>query len=68
SERTFPARWLAPSKVDVTDDFVRYARPLIGEDWPTVPLVGGIQRFARIRRIMAPKRLPEYEPQAYRKS
>ncbi len=68
SERTFPARWLAPSKVDVTDDFVRYARPLIGEDWPTVPLVGGIQRFARIRRIMAPKRLPEYVPQAYRKS
>ncbi len=67
SERSFPVKWLAPSKVDVTDDFVRYARPLIGEDWPTVPLVGGIQRFARIRRIMAPKRLPEYIPQAYRK-
>ncbi len=66
SERTFPAHWLAPSKVDVTDNFVRYARPLIGEDWPTVPLVGGLQRFARIRRIMAPKRLPEYTPQAYR--
>jgi len=67
SERKFPSAWLAPNKVDVTDDFVRYARPLIGEDWPTVPLVGGIQRFARIRRVMAPKRLPEYVPQAYRK-
>lgn len=67
SERSFPAKWLAPNKVDVTDDFVRYARPLIGDDWPTVPLVNGIQRFARIRRIMAPKRLPEYVPQAYRK-
>ncbi len=67
SERAFPSHWLAPSKIDVTDDFVHYARPLIGDDWPTVPLVGGIQRFARIRRIMAPKRLPEYVPQAYRK-
>lgn len=67
SERAFPSHWLAPSKIDVTDDYVRYARPLIGDDWPTVPLVGGIQRFARIRRIMAPKRLPEYVPQAYRK-
>ena len=68
SERSFPAKWLAPNKVDVTDDFIRYARPLIGDDWPNVPLVGGIQRFARIRRIMAPKRLPEYVPQAHRKS
>lgn len=68
SERSFPAKWLAPNKVDVTDDFIRYARPLIGDDWPSVPLVGGIQRFARIRRIMAPKRLPEYVPQAHRKS
>lgn len=66
SERTFPAAWIAPSKVDVTDDFVRYARPLIGGDWPAVPLVNGIQRFARLRRALAAKRLPAYVPQAWR--
>ncbi len=66
SERAFPEAWIAPSRTDVTDDFVRYARPLIGEDWPSVPLVNGIQRFARFEPIFAPRRLPEYVPQAYR--
>jgi len=66
SERAFPAAWIAPSRTDVTDDFVRYARPLIGDDWPSVPLVGGLQRFARFKPIFAEKRLPEYVPQAYR--
>jgi hypothetical protein len=32
SERTFPAEWIASSRTDVTDDFVCYARPLIGDD------------------------------------
>jgi 6-phosphofructokinase len=66
SERTFPASWIAPSQVDVTDDFVRYARPLIGDDWPTIPLVDGRQRFARLQPIFAEKKLPAYVPQAYR--
>jgi 6-phosphofructokinase 1 len=66
SERAFPKAWLAPSKADVTDAFVAYARPLIGEDWASVPLVGGIQRFARLRRVFAEKRCPAYVPQAYR--
>jgi 6-phosphofructokinase 1 len=64
SERAFPADWIAPSRTDVTDDFVRYARPLIGDDWPSVPLVGGLQRFARLRPVFAEKKLPEYVPQA----
>ncbi len=68
SERTFPAAWIAPSRTDVTDDFVRYARPLIGDDWPSVPLVGGLQRFARLKMVFAEKRLPAYVPQAYRVS
>ncbi len=68
SERTFPAAWIAPSRTDVTDDFVRYARPLIGDDWPSVPLVGGLQRFARLKPVFAEKRLPAYVPQAYRVS
>jgi 6-phosphofructokinase len=66
SERSFPEEWIAPSRTDVTDDFVRYARPLIGEDWPSVPLVGGLQRFARFEPIFAEQKLAKYAPQAYR--
>jgi 6-phosphofructokinase len=66
SERSFPEEWIAPSRTDVTDDFVRYARPLIGEDWPSVPLVGGLQRFARFESVFAEQKLDEYVPQAYR--
>ena len=66
SERAFPKAWLAPNRVDVTDDFVAYARPLIGDDWVSVPLVDGIQRFARLRRVFAEKKCPAYVPQAYR--
>jgi 6-phosphofructokinase 1 len=68
SERSFPQAWIAPSRADVTDDFVRYARPLIGDHWPAVPLVDGRQRFARLRKIFAPPRLPAYVPQTYRSS
>ncbi|MGI6380799.1 MAG: diphosphate--fructose-6-phosphate 1-phosphotransferase [Anaerolineae bacterium] len=66
SERTFPETWIDRDACDVTDAFVRYARPLIGEDWPSVPLVDGRMRFARLERIMAPQRLPAYVPEAYR--
>jgi 6-phosphofructokinase len=66
SERKFPESWIAPSRVDVTDDFVRYARPLIGEEWPSIPLVDGRQRFARLKPIFAEKVLPAYVPQAHR--
>ncbi|MBN1430897.1 MAG: diphosphate--fructose-6-phosphate 1-phosphotransferase [Anaerolineae bacterium] len=66
SERTFPKEWIAPSGVDVTDDFLRYARPLIGDSWPTIPLVDGIQRFTRFQPLFAEKKLSAYVPQAYR--
>lgn len=65
SERKFPKEWIAESRIDVTDDFIRYARPLIGEDWPSVPLVDGRQRFARLKLIFAEKRCKSYVPQAY---
>jgi len=65
SERTFPEEWIAPSRTDVTDEFVRYARPLIGDSWPTIPLIDGLQRFARIAPIFAEKKLPSYVPEAY---
>lgn len=66
SERTFPEAWIAPSRTDVTDAFVRYARPLIGESWPTIPLIDGRQRFARLSPAFAAPKLAPYVPQAYR--
>ncbi|MBN1202772.1 MAG: diphosphate--fructose-6-phosphate 1-phosphotransferase [Anaerolineae bacterium] len=66
SERTFPAAWIAASQVDVTDEFVRYAQPLIGFDWPAIPTVNGIQRFARFEPVFAAQTLPAYVPQNYR--
>ena len=66
SERTFPEAWLTPSRTDVTDAFVRYARPLIGDSWPTIPMVNGLQRFTRFAPIFAEQKLGAYVPQAYR--
>jgi 6-phosphofructokinase 1 len=54
SERSFPEAWISASRTDVTDRFVAYARPLIGSDWPSIPLVNGRRRLA------------EYVPQTYR--
>jgi 6-phosphofructokinase 1 len=65
SERTFPKEWLTPSRIDVTDDFLRYAQPLIGEEWVQVPLENGLQRFARFKPIFAAKQCPPYTPEAY---
>jgi 6-phosphofructokinase len=67
SERKFPAAWIAKNRVDVTDDFVRYALPLIGTDWPAIPLENGIQRYTRFEPIFADQKLPAYVPQNYRK-
>jgi ATP-dependent phosphofructokinase / diphosphate-dependent phosphofructokinase len=60
SERTFPEQWIAKNRYDVTDEFLEYARPLIGEDWPSVPLINGRQRFARFEMKFAGKKLAEY--------
>ncbi len=68
SERLFPERWICSSRIDVTDEFLDYAQPLIGEDWVSVPTVKGLPRFARITHKFAPRKLPEYVPQTYRKT
>ncbi len=67
SERSFPAAWMTKDKTDVTDDFVKYARPLIGDDWVSVPLVDGLSRFARLAMKFADKQCKPYVPQTYRK-
>ncbi len=65
SERTFPDAWITPARTDVTDEFVKYARPLIGDSWPNVPLIGGLQRFANLEPEFVERKLDRYVPQAY---
>jgi 6-phosphofructokinase 1 len=67
SERTFPQAWIAAGGCDVTDDFVRYARPLVGDDLVSLPVIGGRQRVTRFEPVYARQVLPAYVPQADRK-
>ena len=67
SERTFPKAWIAPGGCDVTDDFVRYAKPLLGSDMIGLPVIDGRQRMTRFAPIYASTKLPKYVPQADRK-
>ncbi len=67
SERTFPKAWIAPGGCDVTDDFVRYAKPLLGSDMLSLPVIDGRQRMTRFAPIYASTKLPKYVPQADRK-
>jgi hypothetical protein len=62
SARFLPESWIAEDGVDVTDDFVRYAAPLIGEASPSVPLEKGLQRFARLDIRLVEAKLPAYRP------
>lgn len=67
SERTFRKDWIASNGYDVTDEFVRYAQPLVGEDMITLPLIAGRQRLARLQPLYASQKLASYVPQADRK-
>lgn len=67
SERTFPERWISPNRMDVDDEFIKYVKPLIGEDWPSVPVINGRQRFARLKMKFEEKKLPSYIPEGYTK-
>ena len=62
SVRYLPSDWLAPSGIDVTDAFIDYAMPLIGDGWPDVPMENGLQRFARLNLVFVDKKLPDYVP------
>jgi 6-phosphofructokinase 1 len=58
TERTFPAEWIAESRTDVTDGFVEWAMPLIGEPLP---------EFARLEPKMAERQgLADYTPEGLR--
>ena len=67
SHRTLPRHWLSNDGLDVTDDFIRYAQPLIGEGWPSLKLEHGLPRFARFAPMFAGKKLAAYIPQGHRR-
>ena len=62
SARRLPKGWIAPGGADVTDGFVSYAAPLIGDGWPLVEIEGGIQRFARLDIKFVPQLCAPYTP------
>jgi 6-phosphofructokinase 1 len=66
SERAFPSHWIAANGCDVTDDFVRYAMPLVGEGMLSLPMVGGRQRMTQFAPIYADQKLPAYVPEGDR--
>ena len=66
SSRFMPPAWITRDGLDVTDDFVRYATPLIGEGDPQIPREKGLQRFARLEIKFVPKKCPAYQPVRFR--
>jgi 6-phosphofructokinase 1 len=66
SEKSFPLKWLAQPHTDVTDEFVHYARPLIGDEYPFAPLLNGLPHFTRLAEIYAEQKLETYIPINYR--
>jgi 6-phosphofructokinase 1 len=66
SARTLPSHWITGDGLDVTDDFIRYAAPLIGNGWPDIVIENGLQRFARLTIQFIGKKLPAYIPVRHR--
>ena len=58
SEREFPKKWIASNRVDVTDEFIDWALPLIG---------GPLPKFTKFKKIYVPKKCGKYVPVEYRK-
>ncbi|GAH54910.1 unnamed protein product, partial [marine sediment metagenome] len=57
SERKFPREWITPDRVDVTDEFIYWALPLIGYPLP---------QLAKFKDIFVPKKCAEYIPIEYK--
>jgi 6-phosphofructokinase 1 len=66
SARHLPSHWISEDGLDVTDEFVRYAKPLIGGGWPEIVIENGLQRFAQFTVRFLEKKLPEYVPVRFR--
>ena len=66
SERHLPPHWISTNRLDVTDDFVRYALPLISKGNPDVKMIDGFQRFAKLNTKFIDRLTPEYQPMRIR--
>lgn len=66
SVRHIPKKWIAQSTADVTDDFISYALPLIGEGDPGTRIENRLQRFARLRTDIVERKAPPYVPVQFR--
>jgi 6-phosphofructokinase 1 len=68
SARGLPKEWISERGIDVTDDFIEYAMPLIGEGARAVPVAGpgGLQDFAKLDLSPLEKRCKDYLPVNFR--
>jgi ATP-dependent phosphofructokinase / diphosphate-dependent phosphofructokinase len=62
SERHLPRKWISKNGFDVTDDFVHYALPLVGDGNPDIKIINGFQRFARFKTTFIARKTREYQP------
>ena len=60
--RRLPADWVAEGGTDVTDAFIRYGAPLIGDCAAPFTCENGLLRFARLDYAEAEQLLPAYVP------
>ncbi len=54
TEKTVPLEWITPEGTGLTEDFIKYALPLIQGD-AKAPLEDGLPRFARLKKVWATK-------------
>ena len=68
SARGLPLEWISENGIDVTDAFIDYAMPLIGEGPRTIPSVlpGGLPDFAKLDLKAIEKKCAEYLPVNFR--
>lgn len=55
TEKTFPLEWIINDGTGISDEFVRYALPLIQGE-AKAPLVNGLPRFAKLNKIKVNKK------------
>ncbi len=55
TEKTVPAEWIINNGTDVSDEFVKYALPLIQGDCKA-PLEDGLPRFAKLKKVFVEKK------------
>ena len=68
SARGLPPEWITKNGIDVTDDYIDYAMPLIGSGTRILPGIGpgGLPDFARLDCTPVEKVCPDYLPVNFR--